>query len=114
MYIAAAAAAPTESKLPSKGFGVASLERLRAQQFAHALPEQPVAPVLQHGERQCALEHGAQRAFVALQPQPEVAFVKTVAGGFCVEAHVVGEHQGINIPVRWGGKREGGRLQRDA
>ena len=58
-----------------------------AQHLTHALHQQPVAPVLQNGQRQRALQHQAQRTFVASQWQRQVLGIEAEACLLCVEAH---------------------------
>ena len=76
-----------------------------AQKVAHALDEQAVAPVLQHGKGQGALEHGAQGGFVAADGQREVTGVKAESCRVCVEVHRAGKEQGVGLGV--GRRREG-------
>jgi hypothetical protein len=56
--------------------GGAELAPRRRQQLAHALHQHAVAAVLQHRQRQRALEHGLQRVLVAPQRHREVLRVE--------------------------------------
>ena len=74
-----------------------------AQELPHTLHQQAVAPVLEHGQGQGALQHGAQGGFVAADGQGQVAGVEAETGGVGVELHRAGEEQGIGLGVgRWG------------
>ncbi|MNX59196.1 hypothetical protein D3C86_900540 [compost metagenome] len=106
--------APRHIQQPRQRLRRGGLAGARAQQFAHALAQQAVAAVLQHRERQGALEHGAQRALVAQQRQREVALVEADAGLRRVEVHVGREHQRVGVAVRRRRERKGGLAQRDA
>ena len=74
--------------------------RVGVQQLAHPLHQQPVATVLQHGQRQRALQHALQRALVAPQGQRKVAHIEADRRTLGLEAHWPGEHQRVHIAVR--------------
>lgn len=84
------------------------------QQLVDAVHQQAVAPVLQHGQRQGALQHRLQRLLVATHRQREVAGVETDACGVGAEAHRPGEQIGVGVGVGRGGEGEGGLAERDA
>ena len=87
---------------------------MAGQCLAHALHQQAVAPVLQHGQGQGVLQHLLQGFFVAAQRQVQVAGIKTDAGLRGIKGAGAGEQHRVDRLVRWRGKRELRAQQGDA
>ena len=94
--------------------GAVQRGRVAGQQLAHALHQQAVAPVLQHGQRQGALQHLAQRCLVACQGQLQIARVEADGGVRRAKRHRAGEQQRVHPGMCGRRERKARLLQRQA
>ena len=100
-------------ELSREVLGAAELLGAAPQQLAHPPHQEPVAPVLEHGQRQRALQHQLKGALVALQRQREVLRVEGEGGLRGAEDDRPREQQRVDVRVRRGREREAGFDQRD-
>ncbi len=94
--------------------GAVRLQRMCGQRLAHALHQQAVAPVLQHRQRQGALQHLRHRGFVAAQRQCQVTCVEAQLGPPGAKGHCRRKQDREDRGIGRRRKRKARLLQRDA
>src|ERR1700732_3425846 len=85
------------------------------QAFARPLSQEPVAAVLQHGQRQRALEHHGHRLLVAPWRKVQVARIEAKSGPVGAEANWPRrEEERVYVRMQWGVERDGCFVEGDA
>ena len=95
-------------------FGTATLRWMADQRLAHARRQQAVAPVLQHGEGQGALQHLLQGLLVAPERQRQIARVKVDPRHALLKQRGSREEHPVEIAMGWRLEWELGAQQGDA
>src|SRR5271167_28079 len=84
------------------------------QAFARPLGQEPVAAVLQHGQRQRALQHQGHRLLVAPWREVQTARVEPKSGPVGAEANWPRrEKERVYVRMQWGVEREGCFVESD-
>src|SRR6476619_6502002 len=85
------------------------------QAFARPLRQEPVSAVLQHGQRQRALEHQGHRLLVAPWCEIQIARIETKSRPIGAEANWPRrEEERVYVRVQRGVERKGGFVEGDA